>query len=75
MGIRDDDGVWSVRLERTPSARTAVWSSARGALLLRWLGLEWLYRLLRQPWRLRRRMAIPLFVRLVAKERLRTETA
>ena len=43
--------------------------------MLRWLGLEWLYRLLRQPRRLRRRMAIPLFVRLVAKERLRTETA
>ena len=40
----------------------------------RWLrrtGLEWLYRLLRQPWRLRRQLAIPLFVWLVVGERLR----
>ena len=40
---------------------------------LRRLGLEWLFRLLRQPWRLRRQMAIPLFVWLVVKERLRAE--
>jgi N-acetylglucosaminyldiphosphoundecaprenol N-acetyl-beta-D-mannosaminyltransferase len=39
----------------------------------RWMrraGLEWLYRLLRQPWRLRRQMAIPRFVWLVLRERL-----
>ena len=38
---------------------------------LRRLGLEWLYRLLRQPWRLRRQLAIPRFVWLVVRERLR----
>ncbi len=38
---------------------------------LRRLGLEWLYRLLRQPWRLRRQMAIPRFLWLVVRERLR----
>jgi N-acetylglucosaminyldiphosphoundecaprenol N-acetyl-beta-D-mannosaminyltransferase len=34
-------------------------------------GLEWLFRLLRQPWRLRRQFALPLFVWLVVRERLR----
>ncbi len=38
---------------------------------LRRLGLEWLYRLARQPWRLHRQMAIPRFVLLVVRERLR----
>ncbi len=38
---------------------------------LRRLGLEWLYRLSRQPWRLRRQLAIPRFVWLVVGERLR----
>ncbi|MEE8346216.1 MAG: WecB/TagA/CpsF family glycosyltransferase [Dehalococcoidia bacterium] len=38
---------------------------------LRRLGLEWLYRLARQPWRLRRQLAIPQFVWLVVRERLR----
>jgi N-acetylglucosaminyldiphosphoundecaprenol N-acetyl-beta-D-mannosaminyltransferase len=33
-------------------------------------GLEWLYRLLRQPWRLRRQLALPVFVWLVVRERL-----
>ncbi len=40
----------------------------------RWVrrtGLEWLYRLSRQPWRLRRQLAIPRFVWLVVGERLR----
>lgn len=40
----------------------------------RWMrrsGLEWLYRLLRQPTRLRRQLALPLFVWLVFRERLR----
>ena len=41
---------------------------------LRRLGLEWLYRLARQPWRLHRQLAIPRFVWLVVRERLRKET-
>ncbi len=44
---------------------------ARAPRWLRRLGLEWLFRLLRQPWRLRRQLAIPVFVGLVVKERLR----
>ncbi|MEE9285561.1 MAG: WecB/TagA/CpsF family glycosyltransferase [Dehalococcoidia bacterium] len=43
----------------------------RAPRLLRRLGLEWLYRLSRQPWRLRRQLAIPRFVWLVVGERLR----
>jgi N-acetylglucosaminyldiphosphoundecaprenol N-acetyl-beta-D-mannosaminyltransferase len=34
------------------------------------MGLEWLFRLLRQPWRLRRQLALPQFVWLVVRERL-----
>lgn len=34
------------------------------------LGLEWLFRLVRQPWRLRRQARLPQFVRLVVRERL-----
>jgi N-acetylglucosaminyldiphosphoundecaprenol N-acetyl-beta-D-mannosaminyltransferase len=34
-------------------------------------GLEWLYRLLRQPARWRRQLAIPVFLWLVVRERLR----
>lgn len=34
-------------------------------------GLEWLFRLLHQPWRLRRQLALPVFVWLVVRERLR----
>ena len=44
----------------------------------RWMrrsGLEWLFRLVRQPWRLRRQLALPLFVWLVARERLRKARA
>lgn len=40
----------------------------------RWMrraGLEWLFRLLRQPWRLRRQLALPAFVWLVVRKRLR----
>lgn len=40
----------------------------------RWMrrsGLEWLYRLARQPWRLRRQLALPAFVWLVFRQRLR----
>lgn len=41
---------------------------------LRRLGLEWLYRLIRQPWRWRRQLALPLFVLLVLRERVRRVT-
>lgn len=33
-------------------------------------GLEWLFRLARQPWRLKRQARLPQFVRLVVRERL-----
>ncbi len=45
-------------------------STARGPSWMRNTGLEWLYRLLRQPWRLRRQLALPRFVWLVLRERL-----
>lgn len=35
---------------------------------LRRLGLEWLYRLIRQPWRWRRQLALPQFAALVVRE-------
>jgi len=38
---------------------------------MRRAGLEWAYRLLRQPWRVRRQLALPAFVWLVLRERLR----
>ncbi|HYI14067.1 MAG TPA: WecB/TagA/CpsF family glycosyltransferase [Thermomicrobiales bacterium] len=44
----------------------------RAPRLVRRLGLEWLYRLVRQPWRWRRQLALPLFVLLVLRERLRS---
>jgi N-acetylglucosaminyldiphosphoundecaprenol N-acetyl-beta-D-mannosaminyltransferase len=43
----------------------------RAPRLLRRLGLEWLYRLIRQPWRWRRQLALPLFALLVVRERIR----
>jgi N-acetylglucosaminyldiphosphoundecaprenol N-acetyl-beta-D-mannosaminyltransferase len=43
----------------------------RAPRLVRRLGLEWLYRLIRQPWRWRRQLALPLFVLLILRERLR----
>jgi N-acetylglucosaminyldiphosphoundecaprenol N-acetyl-beta-D-mannosaminyltransferase len=37
---------------------------------MRWLGLEWLYRLIRQPWRWRRILtAVPLFLWAASRER------
>jgi N-acetylglucosaminyldiphosphoundecaprenol N-acetyl-beta-D-mannosaminyltransferase len=42
----------------------------RAPLWMRRAGLEWLFRLLRQPWRLRRQLALPTLVWLVLKERL-----
>ncbi len=46
-------------------------ATVRAPHWLRRLGLEWLFRLLRQPWRLRRQLAIPEFLWLVVRERLR----
>jgi N-acetylglucosaminyldiphosphoundecaprenol N-acetyl-beta-D-mannosaminyltransferase len=43
----------------------------RAPAWMRRSGLEWLFRLLRQPWRLRRQLALPLFVWLVVRERFR----
>jgi len=50
-------------------------SVSRAPRWLRRVGLEWLYRLLRQPWRVRRQLAIPKFVCLVVRERLRMARA
>ncbi|HLT20642.1 MAG TPA: hypothetical protein VKZ96_14385 [Thermomicrobiales bacterium] len=36
--------------------------------MMRRLGLEWLYRLIRQPWRWRRQLVLPCFVLLVLAE-------
>lgn len=43
----------------------------RAPAFMRRMGLEWLFRLLRQPWRLRRQLALPAFVWLVVGQRLR----
>jgi N-acetylglucosaminyldiphosphoundecaprenol N-acetyl-beta-D-mannosaminyltransferase len=39
----------------------------------RWrqLGIEWLYRLIHQPWRWRRMLALPRFAALVLGQRIR----
>ncbi len=42
----------------------------RAPNFMRNLGLEWLYRLIRQPWRLRRQFRLVEFVYLVLKQRL-----
>jgi N-acetylglucosaminyldiphosphoundecaprenol N-acetyl-beta-D-mannosaminyltransferase len=44
---------------------------SRAPTWMRGAGIEWLYRLVRQPWRLRRQLALPVFVWLVVRERLR----
>jgi N-acetylglucosaminyldiphosphoundecaprenol N-acetyl-beta-D-mannosaminyltransferase len=43
----------------------------RAPAAIRRLGFEWLYRLIRQPWRWRRQLVLPLFAALVLRERLR----
>lgn len=47
----------------------------RAPAWLRRLGLEWLYRLIRQPWRWRRQLALPQFVALVLWERVRRQAS
>jgi N-acetylglucosaminyldiphosphoundecaprenol N-acetyl-beta-D-mannosaminyltransferase len=42
----------------------------RAPFMIRAIGLEWLFRLIREPWRWRRQMALGKFVWLVVKERL-----
>jgi N-acetylglucosaminyldiphosphoundecaprenol N-acetyl-beta-D-mannosaminyltransferase len=42
----------------------------RAPALIRRLGLEWVYRVLRQPWRLRRIAVLPEFLVLVARQRV-----
>ena len=44
---------------------------SRAPRWVRRMGLEWLYRLGRQPWRLRRQLRLPQFVALVVRERLK----
>ena len=41
----------------------------RAPMLLRIIGLEWLFRLILQPWRIRRQLRLIEFIRLVIKER------
>ena len=43
----------------------------RAPLWMQRLGLEWIFRLIRQPWRWRRMMTLPLFALLVLLERFR----
>jgi N-acetylglucosaminyldiphosphoundecaprenol N-acetyl-beta-D-mannosaminyltransferase len=42
----------------------------RAPRIIRRMGLEWLYRLVRQPWRWRRQLALPQFVFHVLRKRL-----
>jgi N-acetylglucosaminyldiphosphoundecaprenol N-acetyl-beta-D-mannosaminyltransferase len=43
----------------------------RAPYLIRAMGFEWLYRLIRQPWRIKRQLALVEFVSLVIKERFK----
>ena len=43
----------------------------RAPAWMRKMGLEWLHRLIREPWRWRRQMALPRFVALVLRQRIR----
>ena len=47
----------------------------RAPFLVRAMGFEWLYRLVKEPWRWRRQMALPVFVWLVFKELLGLESS
>ncbi len=59
MGVGGTLDVWAGRTRRAPRIMQA-------------LGLEWCYRLLRQPSRLSRQLAIPHFIAVVSLHRLRT---
>ncbi len=45
----------------------------RAPFFMRRVGLEWLYRLIRQPWRWRRQLRLGAFVSLVLKEKFRRQ--
>jgi N-acetylglucosaminyldiphosphoundecaprenol N-acetyl-beta-D-mannosaminyltransferase len=45
----------------------------RAPKLVQKVGLEWLFRLIRQPWRIKRQLALIKFIRLVLKEKRRTK--
>ena len=62
IGIGGAVDVWAGRVNRAPS----TWRDA---------GLEWLYRLMREPRRLRRQLALPRFAALVVAQALRGRTA
>jgi hypothetical protein len=49
---------------------TIVGNVRRAPWLFRVVGLEWFYRLLKEPRRWRRQMALPRFARAVLRERL-----
>lgn len=57
MGVGGTFDYLSGRVPRAPAAMRAM-------------GLEWLYRLVRQPWRWRRQLRLPVFVALVLRQRL-----
>ena len=42
----------------------------RAPVFIRSAGFEWLYRLIRQPWRIKRQLALVQFVGLVLQEKL-----
>ncbi len=62
VGVGGSFDVIAGRIERAPR-------------LVRRFGLEWLYRLVREPWRWRRQLALPLFVWLVALDELGIRSA
>jgi N-acetylglucosaminyldiphosphoundecaprenol N-acetyl-beta-D-mannosaminyltransferase len=43
---------------------------SRAPQIVQKLGLEWLYRLVRQPWRIKRQFALLIFIYLILKERI-----
>ena len=43
----------------------------RAPAIMRRIGLEWLFRLIRQPWRARRMVVLPVFLALVCQQRAR----
>jgi N-acetylglucosaminyldiphosphoundecaprenol N-acetyl-beta-D-mannosaminyltransferase len=45
----------------------------RAPQFLRSIGLEWLFRLINEPWRVKRQLMLPKFVYLVLKEKLRSK--
>ena len=58
MGVGGSFDYWSGDLARAPK-----W--------VRRIGLEWLFRLIRQPWRIRRQLALMKFIYLVFREKFR----